>query len=95
MGTDPADLQRNCRKLWSADYSLTDIATEDTKGEIMGITAAINALAFGSISFLGNAIEGVSAGAPIIAALVLMTLSWLVFGLQKPKATTKQIGQSP
>jgi MFS transporter, DHA1 family, tetracycline resistance protein len=73
----------------------TDIATEDTKGEIMGITAAINALAFGSISFLGGVIEGASAGAPIIASLVLMTLSWLVFSFQKPKTTTTQTGQSP
>ncbi len=61
----------------------TDTATEDTKGEVMGITAAINSLSFGSVSFLGGWLEGLSAGAPIIAALVLMTMSWLVFSLQK------------
>jgi len=73
----------------------TDIATEDTKGEIMGITAAINAFSFGSISFLGGVIEGVSGGAPIFASLVLMTMSWLVFSLQRPRLPTPQPGQSP
>jgi hypothetical protein len=68
----------------------TDTATEDTKGEVMGITAAINSLSFGSISFFGGAIEGVSAGAPIVASLVLMTMSWFFFSLQKPVPTTPQ-----
>jgi MFS transporter, DHA1 family, tetracycline resistance protein len=72
----------------------TDIATGDTKGEIMGITAAINAFSFGIISFLGGAIEGVSGGAPIVAALALMTLSWFVFALQKPQPTIKQTGHA-
>lgn len=61
----------------------TDTATEDTKGEVMGITAAINSLSFGSVSFLGGWLEGLTAGAPIYVALVLMTMSWLVFSLQK------------
>jgi MFS transporter, DHA1 family, tetracycline resistance protein len=61
----------------------TDTATEDTKGEVMGITAAINSLSFGSVSFLGGWLEGLSAGAPIYVALALMTMSWLVFSLQK------------
>jgi DHA1 family tetracycline resistance protein-like MFS transporter len=61
----------------------TDTATEDTKGEVMGITAAINSLSFGSVSFLGGWLEGLSAGAPIYVALVLMTMSWLVFSFQK------------
>jgi MFS transporter, DHA1 family, tetracycline resistance protein len=73
----------------------TDIATKDTKGEIMGIASAINAFSFGSISFLGGVIEGAGGGAPIIASLVLMTLSWAVFGLQTSKSTTVQTGQSP
>lgn len=68
----------------------TDTATEDTKGEVMGITAAINSLSFGAISFLGGAIEGVSAGAPIFVSFALMTASWLVFTLQKPIPTTIQ-----
>jgi MFS family permease len=61
----------------------TDTATEDTKGEVMGITAAINSLSFGSVSFLGGWLEGLSAGAPIYVALALMTMSWLVFSFQK------------
>jgi DHA1 family tetracycline resistance protein-like MFS transporter len=61
----------------------TDTATEDTKGEVMGITAAINSLSFGSVSFLGGWLEGLSAGAPIFVALALMTMSWLVFSFQK------------
>lgn len=61
----------------------TDTATDDTKGEVMGITAAINSLSFGSVSFLGGWLEGLSAGAPIYVALALMTMSWLVFSLQK------------
>ena len=61
----------------------TDTATEDTKGEVMGITAAINSLSFGGVSFVGGWLEGLSAGAPIYGALVLMTMSWLVLSLQK------------
>jgi hypothetical protein len=61
----------------------TDTATEDTKGEVMGITAAINSLSFGSVSFLGGWLEGLSAGAPIYVGLALMTMSWLVFSFQK------------
>lgn len=62
----------------------TDTATEGTKGEVMGITAAINSLSFGTVSFLGGWLEGLSAGAPIYVALALMTMSWLVFSFQKP-----------
>ena len=68
----------------------TDTATEDTKGEVMGITAAINSLSFGTVSFFGGAIEGVSGGAPIVASLVLMAMSWFLFSLQKPIPTTTQ-----
>jgi DHA1 family tetracycline resistance protein-like MFS transporter len=72
----------------------TDTATEDTKGEVMGITAAINSAAFGTASVIGGAIEELRAGAPILVALALMTMSWLVFSLQKSKATNKQGRQS-
>jgi MFS family permease len=72
----------------------TDTATDDTKGEVMGITAAINSVAFGTVSVFGGAIEELRPGAPILVSLVLMTMSWLVFSFQKPKATTKQ-GQQP
>jgi MFS transporter, DHA1 family, tetracycline resistance protein len=68
----------------------TDTATEDTKGEVMGITAAINSVSFGTVSFFGGGLEGLSAGAPIFVSLALMTLSWLVFSLQRPKPSNKQ-----
>jgi predicted MFS family arabinose efflux permease len=68
----------------------TDNATADTKGEIMGITAAINAFAFGMSSFVGGLVESLSAGAPILASVALMAMSWLVFSVQKPKSATIQ-----
>ena len=49
----------------------------------MGITAALNSLSFGSVSFVGGWLEGLSAGAPIYGALGLMAMSWLVFSFQK------------
>jgi len=61
----------------------TDLATEDTKGEIMGIAAAINAFSFGIISFLGGSLDSFLIGAPLILSVVLMTLSWIVFQTQK------------
>jgi len=72
----------------------TDTATQDTKGEVMGITAAINSLSFGTVSFFGGGLEGLSAGAPILVSLACMTMSWLVFSLQKPKVATKQEARS-
>jgi DHA1 family tetracycline resistance protein-like MFS transporter len=72
----------------------TDIATEDSKGEIMGITAAINAFSFGMISFFGGLIEGLNIAASLIASVVLMTLSWFVFNIQKPQPTTMQTEQT-
>ena len=72
----------------------TDICTEDTKGEIMGITAAINAFSFGTISFFGGLIEGLDVAASLIASVVLMTMSWFVFNIQKPQPTTTQTEQT-
>jgi MFS transporter, DHA1 family, tetracycline resistance protein len=72
----------------------TDTATEGTKGEVMGITAAINSLSFGIISFSGGAMEGLSGGAPIVTSLVLMTASWLLFSFQSSRASTSQPGRS-
>jgi len=68
----------------------TDTATEETKGEVMGITAAINSLSFGSISVLGGGLEELAAGSPIFVALALMTLSALVFGLQILRSSTQR-----
>ena len=51
-------------------------ATEDTKGEIMGITTAINAFAFGTISSVGGGLQVIDEKAPLIVSFVLMFLSW-------------------
>ncbi|CAN5691852.1 MFS transporter [soil metagenome] len=61
----------------------TDVATEDSKGEIMGISSAINAFSFGVISFICGAIDGVFAGAPIALSVALMALSCVVFQMHK------------
>lgn len=67
----------------------TDTSTADTKGEIMGISSAINAFSFGSISFLCGAISGSLAGAPLALSVLLMVLSWIVFRLH-PQSTTQE-----
>ena len=72
----------------------TDLATEDTKGEIMGITAAINAFSFGVISFLGGGMQTFSVEIPLIASFVLMAASWILFQTQKPQTTILQTERS-
>jgi DHA1 family tetracycline resistance protein-like MFS transporter len=72
----------------------TDLATEDTKGEIMGIVAAINAFSFGIISFLGGGMQALRLDVPLIVSFLLMTASWIVFNTQKPQTTTLQIEHS-
>ena len=72
----------------------TDTAAEDSKGEIMGITAAINAFSFGTSSFLGGLIEAIHVGSALFASVILMTLSWFLFTIQKPQPTTLQTEQS-
>ena len=68
----------------------TDLSTEDTKGEIMGITAAINAFAFGMISFVGGGLQAIDEKAPLIVSFVLMFLSWVV--LEVRRSGTKAAG---
>lgn len=68
----------------------TDLATEDSKGEIMGITAAINAFAFGIVSFIGGALQSISVEIPLVASFLLMATSWLLFRTKKPQVTTLQ-----
>jgi MFS transporter, DHA1 family, tetracycline resistance protein len=68
----------------------TDLSTEDTKGEIMGITAAINAFAFGMISFVGGGLQAIDEKAPLIVSFVLMFLSWVV--LEVRRSGTKPAG---
>jgi len=72
----------------------TDTAAEDAKGEIMGITAAISSLSFGSISVAGGALAGLDVRAPIVASFALMTASWLLFSLQKVGSITPQPEQT-
>jgi MFS transporter, DHA1 family, tetracycline resistance protein len=64
----------------------TDLSTEDTKGEIMGITAAINAFAFGTISFIGGALTAIDEKVTLVVSFVLMFLSWVVLDFRRPKA---------
>jgi MFS transporter, DHA1 family, tetracycline resistance protein len=64
----------------------TDLSTEDTKGEIMGITAAINTFAFGTISFHGGGLQAIDEKAPLIVSFVLMFLSWAVFEVRTSRA---------
>ena len=72
----------------------TDLATEDTKGEIMGITAAINAFAFGLVSMMGGASQTIRVEVPLVASFLLMTASWIVFRIKKPQETTMQTEHS-
>ena len=62
-------------------------ATEDTKGEIMGITAAINAFAFGTISFVGGGLQAIDEKAPLIVSFVLMFLSWVFLEVRRSRAS--------
>jgi len=64
----------------------TDLSTEDTKGEIMGITAAINAFAFGTISFAGGGLQAIDEKAPLIVSFVLMFLSWVFLEVRRSRA---------
>ena len=57
----------------------TDLASQDTKGEIMGIATAINAFSFGIISFLRGAMQTFDEQLPLIASFILMILDWSVF----------------
>jgi MFS transporter, DHA1 family, tetracycline resistance protein len=70
----------------------TDLSTEDTKGEIMGITAAINAFAFGMISFAGGGLQAIDEKTPLIVSFVLMFLSWVVLEVRKSRAS--RVGSS-
>jgi MFS transporter, DHA1 family, tetracycline resistance protein len=64
----------------------TDLSTEDTKGEIMGITAAINAFAFGTISIVGGGLQAIDEKTPLIVSFLLMFLSWVVLEVRKSRA---------
>ena len=61
----------------------------DNRGEILGVTASINALAFGVISLIGGLVAGEFAAAPIFGAAALMCISalLLIFGRRVFSAT--------
>jgi MFS transporter, DHA1 family, tetracycline resistance protein len=65
----------------------TDLSTADTQGEIMGITAAINAFAFGAISFLGGGLQAIDEKTPLIVSFFLMFLSWAVLEVRRSRAS--------
>jgi MFS transporter, DHA1 family, tetracycline resistance protein len=73
----------------------TDLSTEDTKGEIMGITAAINAFAFGTISFIGGGLTAIDERLPMIVSFLLMFLSWVVLEIRRSKTAIAATSGSP
>jgi MFS transporter, DHA1 family, tetracycline resistance protein len=70
----------------------TDLAAQDAKGEILGVTAAIKAFAFGIIAFAGGGMQTVDESVPIIASFLLMTFSWIVFQTRIPKTAIQEVG---
>ncbi|HEY5813659.1 MAG TPA: MFS transporter, partial [Terrimicrobiaceae bacterium] len=63
----------------------TDHSLEDTKGEIMGITAALSAVAFGAISFIGGGLAALDERVPLICACILTTLACVAHHVQLHK----------
>jgi DHA1 family tetracycline resistance protein-like MFS transporter len=70
----------------------TDLATQDTKGEILGVTVAIKAFAFGMIAFAGGGMQTFDESVPLIASSLLMISSWIVFQTQKPQTAIQEVG---
>jgi hypothetical protein len=52
----------------------------------MGITAAINAFAFGTISFVGGGLQAIDEKTPLIVSFVLMFLSWVVLEVRRSRS---------
>jgi predicted MFS family arabinose efflux permease len=69
----------------------TDLATQDAKGEILGLTVAIKAFAFGIIAFAGGGMQTFDESVPLIASFLLMTVSWIVFQTQRPKTAVEEL----
>ena len=69
----------------------TDLATEDTKGEILGVTAAIKAFAFGMIAFAGGGMQTFDESVPLIASSLLMTVSWIIFQIRDAKPAIEEL----
>ena len=70
----------------------TDLATVNTKGEILGVTAAIKAFAFGTIAFAGGGMQTFDESVPLLASSLLMTISWVIFQTQTPKEIIREAG---
>ena len=70
----------------------TDLASQDTKGEIFGVTAAIKAFAFGMIAFAGGGMQTFDESVPLIASSLLMAVSWIIFQSQRPKPAIEEVG---
>jgi MFS family permease len=73
----------------------TDLSTADTKGEIMGITAAINAFAFGTISFIGGGLTAIDERLTLIISFVMMFLSWVALDFRRKKPAAAAASGSP
>jgi MFS family permease len=70
----------------------TDLASQDTKGEIFGVTTAIKAFAFGMIAFAGGGMQTFDESVPLIASSLLMAVSWIIFQTQRPKTAIQEVG---
>jgi MFS transporter, DHA1 family, tetracycline resistance protein len=70
----------------------TDRASQDTKGEIFGITASIKAFAFGVIAFAGGGMQTLDESVPLIASFLLMTVSWVILQTRRLKPAIEELG---
>ena len=68
-----------------------DLASQDAKGEIFGVTAAIKAFAFGMIAFAGGGMQTFDESVPLIASSLLMAVSWIIFQTQRPKTAIEEL----
>ena len=69
----------------------TDLATQDTKGETLGVTASIKAFAFGMIAFAGGGMQTFDESVPLIASSLLMAVSWIIFQTHRPNAALEEL----
>ena len=72
-------------------FCLPTLRRPDTKGEILGVTTAIKAFAFGLIAFAGGGLQTFDESVPLIASSLLMTVSWIIFQAQKPKTAIEEL----
>jgi len=61
----------------------------------MGITAAINAFAFGTISFIGGGLTAIDERLSMIVSFLLMFLSWVVLEIRRSKTAIAATSGSP